>query len=137
MPQPLGSRPFSFLHTADDSKTKLCVFFYEPLRPRTHHRIHPLKNLSGSVSADRFYGVYNPADLFPRIFPPCDGFPADQIFEDMSSNLSAGIHPNGLIRWSVQTHRINPSEGIPRMHRNDSTHAWNSLYDSVAHVAAS
>ena len=41
----------------------------QPLRPRTLDRIHPRKNLSGSVSADRFYGVYIPADIYPRKFP--------------------------------------------------------------------
>ena len=107
------------------------------LRPHTHDRIHPLENPSEWVSADRFYDVYNPADLFPLIFLPCNGFPADKYLKTCLQIYPAGIHPNGLIRWSVQTQRINPSEWIPRMRRNDSTHAWNSLYDCVAHIAAS
>ena len=53
-----------------------CLF----LRPRTHERIDPLELIRGPVSADRSPGVYDPADIFPQIFSPGDGFPADQDF---------------------------------------------------------
>ena len=64
-------------------------------------------------------------------------FSSGSKFLSMLRNRSAGIQSSGLIRWSVQTHRINPSDSHHRMHRNDSTHVWKSLYYSDVHGAAS
>ena len=64
---------------------------------RTHERINLLKCIRGPVSADRSPGVYNPADLFPRIFVPGDGFPADKNF----------LTAKKFIRWNP-FQRIDP-----------------------------
>ena len=76
------------------------------LRPRTHHRIHPQINPSKWVSADRSYGVYMPADLFPRIYLPWDGFQQIEYLLTCRTYPSAGVHPNG---WIAGLYRLTGS----------------------------